>query len=116
MAGSAETHRGRSALIALSALVVLGAPFVIMQYPLPDLPSGWCTSGERPGHYTVETVANAALWCQVAAACALVLVLGSIPQGWPGRIAVGILCGLPLALVVGYTMLLYAGRIDCAFS
>jgi hypothetical protein len=102
-------------LLALSTLVVLGAPILIVSYPLPELSGGWCGSGGRPGHYTVESVANAALWCQFAAACALMLGLASIPRSWAGRIAVGILSSLVLLPVVGYTVLLYAGRIDCAF-
>jgi hypothetical protein len=96
-------------------LVSLAAPLVIATYPIPDIPTGWCTSGERPGHHTVESVAVVAMWSEVIAAVAVVVLLASAFRSWAGRIAAGLAAGL-VALPIGYfTLLVYAGRIDCAF-
>ncbi len=88
----------------------------MLAYPIPNVPGGWCTSGGRPGRYTVETVARVALWCEVLAVTGIVLLVAGSRRSWPGRIAVGVVWGLAGAAIVYVAWFMYAGRIDCAFS
>jgi len=97
-------------------LVSLAAPVVIATYPIPDLAGGWCVSGGRPGHYTVESVAVVAMWSEVIAALGVVVLLAGAFRSWAGRIAAGLAVGLLALAIVYVTYLIYAGRIDCAFS
>jgi len=97
-------------------LVSLAAPLVIATYPIPDVAGGWCQSGGRPGHYTVESVAAVAMWSEVIAASAVVVLLASAFRSWAGRIAGGLAVGLLALAIVSVTYFIYAGRIDCAFS
>jgi hypothetical protein len=87
-----------------------------MAYPIPDVPGGWCQSGGRPGHYTVQTVARIALWCEILAVAGVVLLVAASRDSWAGRIAVGLIWGVAGAAVIYVAWIVYAGRIDCAFS
>ena len=55
--------------ISLAVVGVIGmiAAFVtIVVYPIPDIPSGWCSSGERPGGpYEVQSVTKTALYLDI---------------------------------------------------
>jgi hypothetical protein len=108
--------RLRWGLLGLSALVALAAPLIIAGYPIPDVRGGWCQSGGRPGHYTVETVAAVAWWSEVVAVIGFVVILASTRRSWTGRITVGLVCGLLALAFLFITGMIYAGRIDCAFS
>ena len=49
-------------LLTACVAVAVVAPLVMLGYPIPQIRGGWCQSGGRPGHYTVETIAKVALW------------------------------------------------------
>ena len=102
-------------LLAICVVVAVVAPLVMLTYPLPDVRGGWCQSGGRPGHYTVETVATVALWCEMLAVAGIVILVAAAPQSWAWRIVVGVLMGLAGVVVVYIAWIFYAGRIDCAF-
>jgi hypothetical protein len=97
-------------------VVSLAAPLIIMTYPIPDVAGGWCQSGGRPGHYTVESVATVAVWSEVIAASAVVVLLASAFRSWGRRIAGGLAVGVIALAIVSVTYFIYAGRVDCAFS
>lgn len=56
------------------------------------------------------------MWSEVVAALAVVVLLASAFRSWAGRIAAGLAVGLLALAIVYVTYLIYAGRIDCAFS
>jgi hypothetical protein len=103
-------------LLRVCAAVAVAAFIVMMAYPIPEVPGGWCQSGGRPGHYTVQTVARIALWCEVLAVSGVVLLVAASRDSWAGRIAVGLVWGVAGAAVIYVAWIVYAGRIDCAFS
>ena len=107
---------GRRTLLAICVAVAVAAPIVMLTYPIPQVPGGWCQSGGRPGHYTVETVATAALWCELLAVTGIVILAAASRQSWAGRVGVGVIMGLAGVVVVYVAWFFYAGRIDCAFS
>jgi ABC-type Fe3+ transport system permease subunit len=96
-------------LACLATFVVV--PVVILTYPLPDVPGGWCQSGGRPGHYQVESVTKALLFLDGAAAVAL-LVAVTIFIRRSGWILVSLLLGIS---AVYFAYLMYGGTIECAF-
>jgi hypothetical protein len=97
-------------LACLATFVVV--PVVILMYPLPDVPGGWCQSGGRPRHYQVESVAKGLLFLDGVAAAALVATVAIFTR----RIT-WILAALTLGLAAVYfAYLIYGGEIECAFS
>jgi hypothetical protein len=106
----------RRMLLAVCAAVAIAAPIVMLTYPIPNVPGGWCASGGRPGHYTVETVARIALWAEILAVAGIVLLVAGSRTSWAGRVAVGVVWGLAGAVIIYVAWFFYAGRIDCAFS
>ena len=88
----------------------------MIAYPIPEVPGGWCQSGGRPGHYTVETVARVALWGEILSVAGVVLLVAASRNSWAGRFAVGLIWGVAGAAVIYIAWIVYAGRIDCAFS
>jgi hypothetical protein len=103
-------------LLTICVAVAVVAPIVMLAYPVPQVPGGWCQSGGRPGHYAVETVARVALWGEILAVTGIVLLVAGSRESWAGRIAVGVVCGLAGVAIIYVAWLFYAGRIDCAFS
>ena len=71
--------------LAICLAVAVVAPIVMLAYPIPQIRGGWCQSGGRPGHYTVETVAIVALWCETLAVAGVVLLLAGSRKSWAGR-------------------------------
>jgi len=102
--------------LAICLTVAIVAPSVMLAYPIPQIRGGWCQSGGRPGHYTVETVAIVALWCEILAVVGVVLLLAGSRKSWAGRIAVGVIGGVAGLAIIYVAWVFYAGRIDCAFS
>jgi hypothetical protein len=102
--------------LAICLAVAVVAPIVMLAYPIPQIRGGWCQSGGRPGHYTVETVAIVALWCEILAVVGVVLLLAGFRESWAGRIAVGVIGGVAGLVIIYVAWFFYAGRIDCAFS
>jgi ABC-type Fe3+ transport system permease subunit len=72
-------------LACLATFVVV--PVVILAYPLPDVPGGWCQSGGRPGHYQVESVTKALLFLDGAAALALLVAVTIFIQRLDGSLS-----------------------------
>jgi uncharacterized membrane protein len=103
-------------LLKICAAVAIAAQIVMLAYPLPQVRGGWCQSGGRPAHYTVETVAAVALWAEILAVIGVVLLVAGSRGSWAGRITVGIIWGVAGAAVIYVAWFFYAGRIDCAFS
>jgi hypothetical protein len=103
-------------LFTICVAVAIVAPIVMLAYPIPQVPGGWCQSGGRPGHYTVETVARVALWVEIVAVSGVVLLVAGARESWAGRVAVGVIWGFAGVVVVYVVWFFYAGRIDCAFS
>jgi|GraSoiStandDraft_2_1057267.scaffolds.fasta_scaffold380279_2 hypothetical protein len=103
-------------LLTACVAVAVVAPLVMLGYPIPQIRGGWCQSGGRPGHYTVETIAKVALWGEILAVTGIVLLLVATRESWAGRIAVGVIGGLAGAAIIYIAWFFYAGRIDCAFS
>jgi hypothetical protein len=102
-------------LLAILVTVAVVAAIVVMTYPLPEVRGGWCQSGGRPGHYTVETVATVALWCEILAVTGIVILAAASRASWTGRVVAGILAGLAGVVIIYVVWFFYAGRIDCAF-
>ena len=106
--------------IWLGVIGVLGmiAAFVtIAAYPIPDIPSGWCSSGERPGGpYQVQSVTETALYLDLVAGACIVVAAGALTGRLGWGIVVSILTALPVGAFFLVTAFVYAGRIDCAFS
>jgi hypothetical protein len=105
----------RRVLFTICVAVAIVAPIVMLAYPIPEVPGGWCQSGGRPRHYTVETVARAALWAEILAVTGMVLVVAGSRESWAGRIAVGLIWGVAGVVIIYVAWFFYAGRIDCAF-
>jgi hypothetical protein len=87
----------------------------IVAYPIPDVHGGWCQSGERPGHYAVQTVTEAALYLDLVAALSVVVAAGALTGRLGWGVVVSVLTALPVGAFVVITAFFYAGRIDCAF-
>lgn len=102
-------------LLAICVAVAVVSPIVMLGYPLPQVRGGWCQSGGRPGHYTVETVATVALWCEILAVAGIVILAAASRQSWAGRVVVGAVTGVAGVVVIYVAWFFYAGRIDCAF-
>jgi hypothetical protein len=102
--------------LAVCVAVAIVAPIVMLAYPVPQIRGGWCQSGGRPGHYTVETVAAVALWAEILAVTGIVLLLAASRASWPGRVAVGLICGVAGVAIIYVAWVFYEGRINCAFS
>jgi hypothetical protein len=102
-------------LLAICVAVAVVSPVVMLTYPLPQVRGGWCQSGGRPGHYTVETVAIVALWCEILAVTGIVILVAASRESRAGRVVVGVTAGLAGGVAVYVAWFFYAGRIDCAF-
>lgn len=102
-------------LLTVCVAVAIVAPIVMLAYPIPQVPGGWCQSGGRPGHYTVETVARVALWCEILAVTGMVVLVAGSRESWAGRIGVGLVWGVAGVVIIYVVWFFYAGRIECAF-
>lgn len=94
---------------------MIAAFVTIAAYPIPDVPGAWCQSGERPGHYTVQTVTELVLYLDIAAALSVVVAAGALTGRLGWGIVVSVLTALPVGAFLLVTAFFYAGRIDCAF-
>lgn len=103
------------AVIAVGALGMIAAFVVIAQYPLPNVPGGWCQTGFSPHHHTVQTVTRIALYLDIAFAVAIVVAAGAL-TGQLGRgILISTLSAVPVGVLFLMTAATYIGRINCAF-
>lgn len=112
------SHRvGWISLAVVGVIGMIAAFVTIVAYPIPDIPSGWCSSGERPGGpYEVQSVTKAALYLDIVAAAFIVVAAGALTGRLGWGIFVSVLAAIPVGAFFLVTALSYAGRIDCAFS
>lgn len=113
---NAMHRRGWAWLGLVGVLGMVAAFTIIATYPIPDIPTGWCSSGERPGHYAVQSVTETVLYLDVVAAAAVVIAAGACTGRLGLGLVVSVLTALPVGAFLLFTALIYAGRIDCAFS
>jgi len=94
---------------------MIAAFVTIVAYPIPDVQGGWCQSGDRPGHYAVQSVTQAALYLDLVAAACVVVAAGALTGRLGWGVVVSVLTALPVGAFFLITAFFYAGRIDCAF-
>jgi hypothetical protein len=87
----------------------------IVAYPIPDIPSGWCSSGERPGHYAVQSATETALYLDLVFAGLVIVAAGALTGRLGWGVVVSVLTAIPVGAFFLITAFFYAGRIDCAF-
>jgi hypothetical protein len=97
-------------LLACLGIFVL-VPVVITTYPLPDPAGGWCQSGGRPGHYTVESVAKALLFLDGGAVLALIAAAATLTPRFIW-VFIAVVLGV---IAFCFAWFVKAGTIDCAF-
>jgi hypothetical protein len=99
----------------IGSLGMIAASATIVAYPIPDIPGGWCY-GVRPGHYTVQSVTETALYLDLVAAGAVIVAAGALTGRLGWGVVVSVLTALPVGAFFLITAFFYAGRIDCAFT